>query len=40
MGVSAIDAQASLRMTMGQKTIESDIRILIDTLAELSEKPL
>lgn len=35
MGVSDADAQASLRITMGQKTTESDIHTLVDTLAEL-----
>jgi cysteine desulfurase len=35
MGVSDGDAQASLRITMGQHTTEADIRTLINTLAEL-----
>jgi cysteine desulfurase len=36
MGISDADAQASLRITMGRETSESDIRTLIDTLAELT----
>jgi cysteine desulfurase len=40
MGISDVDAQASLRITMGQGTTESDIRTLITTLADLSAKSL
>jgi len=35
MGVSDADAQASLRITTGQHTTETDIRTLVETLAEL-----
>lgn len=35
MGVSAADAQASLRFTMGRDTTEADIRRTVDTLAGL-----
>ena len=36
MGISDADAQASLRMTTGRETTESDIHQLVDALAELS----
>jgi cysteine desulfurase len=35
MGISEADAQASLRLTMGQHTAEADIHTLVDTLAKL-----
>lgn len=35
MGISDVDAQASLRFTMGQTTTEDDLSILISTLANL-----
>lgn len=35
MGISDTDAQASLRLTMGQSTTEADIHTLVDTLANL-----
>jgi cysteine desulfurase len=37
MGLSDVDAQASLRITMGQQTTESDLRALIQTLADLTK---
>jgi cysteine desulfurase len=36
MGLSDAAAQSSLRITMGRATSESDIRTLVDTLAELT----
>jgi cysteine desulfurase len=36
MGISDADAQASLRMTMGRATTESDITTLIQTLVQLT----
>lgn len=38
MGISEADAQASLRFTMGRATTEADIRTLIDTLAQLTNR--
>lgn len=35
MGISDADAQASLRITMGRATTESDLQTLVDVLAEL-----
>lgn len=35
MGLSDVEAQASLRLTMGRSTTESDVRTLVDTLADL-----
>jgi len=35
MGISDADAQASLRITTGQETTETDIRTLVDTLTKL-----
>lgn len=40
MGISDQDAQASLRLTMGRSTTQSDIDTLITTLAELGAKTL
>jgi len=40
MGISDADAQASLRITMGRRTAESDIETLVQTLSELTTKPL
>jgi cysteine desulfurase len=36
MGISDIDAQASIRITMGHATTENDIKTLVTTLAELT----
>ncbi len=36
MGLSDIDAQASLRLTMGRSTTETDLRTLIDILTDLT----
>lgn len=35
MGITDADAQASLRITMGQETTEADIRTFVDTLSTL-----
>jgi cysteine desulfurase len=35
MGISDADARASLRLTMGRATTESDLQTLVNTLAEL-----
>ncbi|HSX30526.1 MAG TPA: cysteine desulfurase family protein [Candidatus Saccharimonadales bacterium] len=39
MGLPDADAQASLRITMGRATTESDVRSFVNTLAAVAKKP-